>query len=207
MTLDVDLLRAARRQRDRLRGLQDEVDRAVAALRLEVRRLHGAGGSLQEIAAALGLDDRQVGDALAAAGTAGPEPTAAAARNPPPATAPDPPPAARRPEAPGRHRTPWRLACSLCGEGKAQGRRLVAGPGVALCDRCVPAALEVLVEGTGPDPRLRPVTEDPAGWRACSFCGKELRRVGRLVQGPEGVHVCGECLDLSTEILREEAGS
>jgi len=100
----------------------------------------------------------------------------------------------------------WFLACSFCGMGKDQGRRLVAGPGVAVCDRCVGSALEVVVDGACREPGLRLV--DGGGreqaW-ACSFCRKPLRRVGRLVRGRGGIHVCGECLDLCTEILRDEA--
>ena len=103
---------------------------------------------------------------------------------------------------------PWSVTCSFCGMGKDQERRLVAGPGVAVCDRCVRSALEVVVEGAHREPGLKLVDDSrqEQAW-ACSFCGKPLRRVGRLVRGRGGIHVCGECLDLSTEILREEPPS
>jgi ATP-dependent protease Clp ATPase subunit len=96
-------------------------------------------------------------------------------------------------------------ACAFCGAGKGPDRRLVAGAGVAVCDRCVAVALEVLVEDRDGDAWFR-LVPDRGGEQAaaCSFCGKALRRVGRLVRAEHGTHVCGECLDLCTEILRED---
>ncbi len=39
-------------------------------------------------------------------------------------------------------RSSWR--CSFCGKGKDKVRRLVAGPGVFICDQCVQLCSEVL---------------------------------------------------------------
>jgi len=39
-------------------------------------------------------------------------------------------------------RRAWR--CSFCGKGKDRVRRLVAGPGVFICDQCVQLCTEVL---------------------------------------------------------------
>ena len=36
--------------------------------------------------------------------------------------------------------------CSFCGKGEAQVRRLVAGPGIYICDQCVYLCEEVLKE-------------------------------------------------------------
>jgi hypothetical protein len=38
----------------------------------------------------------------------------------------------------------------------------------------------------------------------CSFCGKTKEQVGKLIAGPEGVAICDECVDLCSEILKEE---
>lgn len=38
---------------------------------------------------------------------------------------------------------------------------------------------------------------------ACSFCGKKQHEVKRLIQGANAV-ICNECIDLSSELLREE---
>jgi ATP-dependent Clp protease ATP-binding subunit ClpX len=38
----------------------------------------------------------------------------------------------------------------------------------------------------------------------CSFCRKSYRDVGPLVEGPEDVYICGECIDLCQSILDQE---
>jgi len=47
----------------------------------------------------------------------------------------------KRKESLGERRL-WR--CSFCGKGKDKVRRLVAGPGVFICDQCVQLCTEVL---------------------------------------------------------------
>jgi serine/threonine protein kinase len=37
----------------------------------------------------------------------------------------------------------------------------------------------------------------------CSFCGKTLRQVKKLITGP-GVYICDECIDVCNEIIEEE---
>ena len=38
----------------------------------------------------------------------------------------------------------------------------------------------------------------------CSFCRKSFRDVGPLVEGPEDVYICGECIELCQSILDQE---
>ena len=38
----------------------------------------------------------------------------------------------------------------------------------------------------------------------CSFCRKSYREVGPLVEGPEDVYICGECIELCQSILEQE---
>lgn len=38
----------------------------------------------------------------------------------------------------------------------------------------------------------------------CSFCGKGQEQVHRLIAGPGGVYICGECIDLCRGIIAEE---
>lgn len=38
----------------------------------------------------------------------------------------------------------------------------------------------------------------------CSFCGRQLTEVERLIAGPNGVYICNECVDLCKNILEEE---
>jgi ClpX C4-type zinc finger len=111
---------------------------------------------------------------------------------------------------------PWRqpvetgwttLSCAFCGATQEGAGKLIAGPGVAICDGCSRVALDLLVTGEAQaGGRLSLVGGDPHDRTRCSFCGKRSRRVGHLVAGSGGVHICGECLDLCTEILREGPG-
>ena len=60
------------------------------------------------------------------------------------------------------------LRCSFCGKGRDDVRKLVAGPGVYICDRCVQLCNEILDRDSGlgpsPGPGLR--TGRLAGVRA-----------------------------------------
>src|SRR4029077_15236493 len=38
----------------------------------------------------------------------------------------------------------------------------------------------------------------------CSFCRKSYREVGPLVEGPDGVYICGECIELCQSIIGQE---
>ena len=42
------------------------------------------------------------------------------------------------------------------------------------------------------------------GTPRCSFCSRGNEEIKRLIAGPNGVHICNECVDLCTEILVEE---
>ena len=39
-----------------------------------------------------------------------------------------------------------RCSCSFCGKRQDQVRKLVAGPGVCICDQCVALCVEILAE-------------------------------------------------------------
>jgi ATP-dependent protease Clp ATPase subunit len=40
----------------------------------------------------------------------------------------------------------------------------------------------------------------------CSFCGKSQHAVAKVIAGPNGVYICNECVDLSSQILAIELG-
>jgi hypothetical protein len=58
--LDPELVRKAKEERDRLVDLQHDVERARSDYHHTIRVLHGAGGSLREIADELGLSHQRV---------------------------------------------------------------------------------------------------------------------------------------------------
>src|SRR5712691_1450135 len=70
----------------------------------------------------------------------------------------------------GKRRS-WR--CSFCGKGKDKVRRLVAGPGVFICDQCIELCNEVLRSdrerrelSIGPDSEVAEVLLDELGINA-----------------------------------------
>ena len=81
------------------------------------------------------------------------------------------------------------LHCSFCGRAQRQVAKLIAGPGVYICDGCVALA------------RTWPPVPYPG--RTCSFCGAWNPREGRLV-AVESTAICARCLDLCDEIIAEE---
>jgi ATP-dependent Clp protease ATP-binding subunit ClpX len=42
------------------------------------------------------------------------------------------------------------LACSFCGKSQEQVRKLIAGPGVFICDDCIRLCAEIIEEELGP---------------------------------------------------------
>ena len=59
---------------------------------------------------------------------------------------------------------------------------------------------------SGKDFTSGPTKRGPTGKKnaSCSFCRKSYREVGPLVEGPDDVYVCGECVELCQSILDQE---
>jgi hypothetical protein len=195
MSLDADLVREAEAARARLIASQHAAEQARADYHHAIRRLHAAGGSLREIAEVLRLSHQRVHQIIDEAA----EPTRPWWR--------------RR----GQRRRGPAGPCSFCGRSRREGARLIAGPGVFICDECVahasrltPAAVDDRAEG--------PMRLEPSGSEArCSFCGKQavqgmLLVASGLASAPggklgQGARICDECLDLCMAILAETASS
>jgi hypothetical protein len=192
MGLDHELMREADRAKEELAVAQHGAYRAKVDYHQAIRRLHAAGGSLREIAEALRMSHQRVHQILDDA-----EPT---------------------------RRRRWRRdvqllsgpvgPCSFCGRPRDVCAKLIAGPEVFICDRCVvqatrlaagPAVDDLRVEGS-----LR--LEPPGSQAQCSFCGLEARKARPLVASglavPAGKFgdlplICDRCRDLCLEILAE----
>jgi ClpA/ClpB-like protein/ClpX C4-type zinc finger protein len=87
--------------------------------------------------------------------------------------------------------------CSFCDAPETGGCRLIAGPLVHICDRCVGRA--GAPEAVDP---ARPAALDPAAATGCSFCGSP-RACVQLAPLPGPAGICGACLSLCREILVE----
>ncbi len=190
------LLVEARQAQERLIDAERDVDVARAEFHRAVRRLHLHGSSLRELAAGLGLSHQRVHQIVEEAG------------------------GSRRwirgPDR-GHNRSRDLLACTFCGKPQDQVRKLIAGPGVYICDGCVALAASVIRSGHTAHTELGAMDAVPAeqtGVR-CPFCGKDRGQVDRVAIMPEvmvertsaSAAICGECLALCDEIVIEELGA
>jgi ClpX C4-type zinc finger protein len=181
--IDPSLLDEATAARDRCHDLERELGHARADFCDAVRALHASGASLREIAPALGLSHQRVHQLVEGTG-GGLWARLGWSRR-----------------VPGK---PAPRSCSFCGVGQFDTRRLVAGPGVYICDGCVASATRV---GSGSAPwqedleRFHLPTPDDQALR-CSFCGRGRQRVGHLVTGGEPPRaICDGCLGLCREVV------
>jgi hypothetical protein len=191
MGLYRELVCEAERAKEQLAVAQHAAYRAKVDYHQAIRRLHAAGGSLREIAEALRMSHQRVHQIIDEAA----EPTR------------------RR-----RHREVQLLSgpvrpCSFCGRPRDVCAKLIAGPEVFICDRCVLQATRLAadpaVEGQA-EGSLR--LEPPGSQTKCSFCGLEARKARHLVASGLAVaagkfgdlpRICDKCRDLCLEILAE----
>jgi hypothetical protein len=195
-----ELLTEARQAQERLIDAERDVEVARAEFYRAVRRLHLHGSSLRELAASLGLSHQRVHQIVEEAGG-----SRRWVRGGPQGGGPQ-----------GRRPGPPRLACSFCGKHQHEVRKLIAGPGVYICDPCVALAENVISSGDPAETELGTMTDLPAHATGlkCSFCGKDRRQAAGLAVMPEvtvertsaGAAICSECLVLCIEIIAEELG-
>jgi hypothetical protein len=174
-----------------------EAERALAVAKadfaLTVRMLNLAGGSVRSIAKAVGVSHQRIAQLIESAEDGR---------------------GWKRRSKSGRL-----LRCSFCGRHQADVLKLIAGPGVYICNICV-ASAQLVAGGTGSDsgsgsgsgsgaPSGTPsaasldssaMVLSPAG--ICSFCGKSPRP-GLSVVTDGASSVCTECLALCEEIIAE----
>ena len=184
MPLDAGLLSKALTAEAHLIDAEHNAEVARADFHQAVRRLQLAGGSLREIADALGLSHQRVHQIVEAAGGS----------------------------------RGWRKRrvgdgklqhCSFCGRDQKHVKTLIAGPGVCICNHCIPLAGEVLASGHAADTpaaTIRLVREEAREQR-CSFCGKRRYQVPAMASAAtapgQAARICDECLRLCHEIVSE----
>jgi ClpX C4-type zinc finger protein len=186
--VDEKLLAQARHAQERLKHLEHEAEAARAEFHHAVRRLVAEGSRPGDVAAALGLNGQQLHQIVQQGGGS---------------------------EREGRDsRAETGLTCTFCGTSQYQVRKLIAGPGVYICDACVELAHGVISSGSVTKTRLGPVhaVADQHGRVRCRFCDKHRDQVtgmaamsaekGDEVSGPAAI--CDECLSLCMEIIAEE---
>jgi hypothetical protein len=188
MPIDDTLLGRAIEARNRSEEMKREAVLARSTFHEAVCDLHRAGASLREIAEALDLSHQRVHQIVEPAGAGrwmswlG-----------------------RRPGAAARPRQP--AACAVCARDRHTVRKLIAGPGLYICDDCVALGRRVVAAGAA-------VSDDNAslelarGDARCDFCGKGSRQLdGPIVTGGHRpCFICVTCLDLCDEVLQRERG-
>jgi ClpX C4-type zinc finger len=200
------LLTEARRAQERLIDAERDVEVARAEFHRAVRRLHLNGSSLRELAASLGLSHQRVHQIVEEAGGSRRWVRVRASSQ------------SRGGQSQGRslsgHSREPQLACTFCGKRQSEVRKLIAGPGVYVCNGCIDLAVDVITSGRAARTALgtmNTVPEQRSGVR-CNFCGKDRGQVERVAIMPEvtvertssSAAVCSECLVLCNEIITEE---
>lgn len=100
-----------------------------------------------------------------------------------------------------RKRIGWAgLGCAFCGRGGLDVGKLIAGPGLYVCDRCVGDAT-ALVAGEATERGTLALVALSAS-ATCNFCGKAHTGDNRVAEGPSA-RICRECLELCGEILAQ----
>jgi len=192
--MDEKLLAEARQAQERVIDADLAAEVARAEFNRAVRRLHLNGASLRELACGLGLSHQRVHQIVESAGG-----SRRWLRH-------------REPGHRGKGRPHPPLFCTFCGQGQTDVRKLIAGPGVYICDGCVEMAKGVIASGqpARTDAGELAVVPEPEQRTQCGFCGKRRHQVAGLVAGAVLTErkvpatVCTECLDLCVEILAEQ---
>ncbi|MBV9383162.1 MAG: hypothetical protein JOY82_23470 [Streptosporangiaceae bacterium] len=180
MTLDHQLLDQARTAEARVIDAERDAEVARAEFHRAVRRLQLGGGSLREIANALGISHQRVHQIVEGAG------------------------GARRWRR-RRGRPAATACCSFCGKSQPQISKLIAGPGVSICGECVDKADAVIATGevaATPLSAMKSLSAEVTAAR-CSFCGKRRHQVSGLAAAAGGI-ICNECLVLCHEFQAED---
>ena len=179
MPLDADLLDQAKAAEGRAIDAEQAADVARAEFHGAVRRLQLAGGSLREIAQALGLSHQRVHQIVEAAGGS-------------------------RSWSRRRMREGELPSCSFCGQDQRHVKALIVGPGVFICNRCISRVGKVLSASSRrvstPIAIIAQVNAEDRAQR-CNFCGKRRHQVSAMASAG-AARICAECLRLCGEIRR-----
>jgi hypothetical protein len=188
MGLDKELVREAARAKEELAVAEHGAYRAKVHYHQAIRRLHAAGGSLREIAEAFRLSHQRVHQIINEVAEA-----------------------TRRREAQVLSGPVG--PCSFCGRPHDVCAKLIVGPEVFICDRCVMQVTRLATGSAVEGQAERSMwLEPPESQAKCSFCGLEAKQVRHLVASglpaPAGKfgelpRICDRCRDLGLEILAE----
>ncbi len=97
-----------------------------------------------------------------------------------------------------------KLLCAFCGKGQAEVTKLIAGPGVYICDQCVNVCNQTRAGSLPASTKITLCAKASGNEPWCAFCMKSQAQVfeGKMLAG-RNVFICCECVDLCDEILDE----
>jgi hypothetical protein len=176
MVLNEELIGKAKAANAQLIESERQAQKAQAEYHTLIRRAHLAGGSLREIAQALGLSHQRVQQIVQSSGGTwwG---RVWKSRN-----------------------TKRDMVCTFCTRPPSEVHELLAGPSVYVCDACVHLAERVARGAAG---RAGFELAPKSSKARCSFCGK--RGPDRRVVTTTHANICNECLGISRQILDAQA--
>lgn len=182
MFIDEALLKNAQDAAARLRQAERDVEVVRANYYHAIRRLHLAGTSLRDIAAALDLSHQRVHQIIQSSSGGW-----------------------------RRHWNIWKepemeaaIVCSFCGSSDKEAAKLVRGPGFNICNRCITRGTQVLDGAAVASKQRTQLTAiDPGTKFRCSFCGRGATEKRRLVAG-RNAQICSECLTFAAGVLPEQ---
>jgi len=93
--------------------------------------------------------------------------------------------------------------CSFCDKKQFDVAKLIAGPGVYICNECIGSCTDALATGESTG-SITTIIDQTAEER-CSFCGKKPIEVVRIV-GVPAARICNECIKICQEILAADIG-
>ncbi len=172
MTVAPDLLQKVRATGAALAEAECQVLVARGEYHAAIRRLHLAGAPLREIAEVLSLSHQRVQQIVEASGGSW-------------------------------WRRAWRTrnvgrgaVCTWCGRPPSEVAKLVAGPNVFICDRCLHAAESALAGEAAGALRIAKAR----GKDRCAFCRRRGGEQRSIVIGPSA-NICSECMRLCREFM------
>lgn len=80
------------------------------------------------------------------------------------------------------------IRCNFCGKAEYLVKKLVAGPNVYICDKCIQQAQKSIKARTS----------------KCSFCGKQDKHVHQVFAGLKNIHICDDCVKLAGDIIEKK---
>jgi len=100
--------------------------------------------------------------------------------------------------------------CSFCGTSQVDARKLVAGPGVCICEQCLASARRVMIDSTPIEDdleRFALAAPDDHNVR-CNVCGNMPGRVEHIVTGGSPLGgICGRRLKLCEEVIEHRSAT